>query len=160
MQTNLSNPESIKQKRTEFEYSHQEIKSDPRRGISPFTIDSIPIKVERVATLIYENTEKLTSGNRIYIPRKRVRQGMKCKPYVSDTQILNIVKDKMSIVTRENLYGMKNDHFKGGILKAGWEKNLMTKEDDDRLMYIEFIKPGKDSEMMTISVDKCVHIKC
>lgn len=160
MLANVLNTESIKKERTEFDYLHPEIKYDPRRGISPFTIDSIPVKVERVAILIYENIEKLTSGNRIYIPRKKVRQGMKCKLYVSDTQILNIIKDKMSIVTRENLYGMKNDHFKGGILKAGWEKNIITKEDEDRIIYIEFIKPGKDSEMTTLSVDECVHIKC
>ncbi len=161
MQINLLDSDTIKQGRTEYEHLQPEIGSGYlRKGIDPFNRDLVPVKVGRIARIIYANIERLMNGERIFITRKDAQRGMECRRYVNDGQVLNMVKDKMSIAMRENVYGMKEDYFKGGILKVGWEKDLVTIEDEDKVIYIRFSKLREDLEMTTISDRECVYINC
>lgn len=144
---------------TEIKFERSEIKSDLRKGIDPFTRDLVPVKVGRIARMIYHNVGKLMDGDRVHMSRKEAQRGMECRQYVNDIQILNMVKDKMSIAMREDVYGMKKNYFKGGILKAGWERDMVTEEDEDRVIYIQFSKV-EDLEMTTLNADECVYIRC
>lgn len=162
MQINLLDSDTIKQGRTEYERLQPEIGSgyDLRKGIDPFTRDLVPVKVGRIARAIYANIEKLMDGECILLSRKEAQRGMECRRYVNDGQVLNMVKDKLNIAMRENVYGMKKDYFKGGIMKAGWQRDMVTAEDEDKVIYIKFFKLGEDLEMTTLSADECVYIRC
>jgi len=161
MQINLLEPDLMKQGRTEYEHVQIPGKGIPgkEKGIDPFTRDLVPAKVGRIARVIYQNIETLLDGKSVFITRKEAQRGMECRRYVNDSQVLNMVKFKLSIAMRENVYGMKEDYFKGGVLKAGWEEDMVTIEDEDKVIYIKFDKP-EDLEMSTISMNECVYIKC
>lgn len=99
----------------------------------------LPPKLQTVANSLRKGLDILEKGGRLRYPRKTVKNALDCAPFVSDSEILGILQDKLTILERENI-------FDGRRFDSSYERDIQTK-DGDRVIFIEFHKRRESFEM-------------
>jgi hypothetical protein len=105
----------------------------------------LPRQLEILRRAIKKNWDVLEKGGRIRFPRKRVRDAFDCGQYVSDSQIIGILSDKLNTLERENI-------FNGKKFDSGFERDLQTDE-EDRIVYVQFHKGMKEALDLDDTID-------
>lgn len=100
----------------------------------------LPPKLETVARSIRKGLDILEKGGRLRYPRKTVKSALDCSQFVSDTEILGILQDKLIILERESV-------FNGKRFNSSYEKDIQTK-DGDRVIFIELHKKKESRELV------------
>jgi hypothetical protein len=109
----------------------------------------LPAKMAAVAKTIRKNLSVLEQGGKIYFARKDVQSKMDCDRFVDDARILDAVKSKCDVLTREGV-------FNGHSFGVGYEKNMFTK-DGDRVLFIEYAKKSEDGELVSLDGNQLVN---
>jgi len=100
----------------------------------------LPPKLQTVANSIRKGLEVLEKGGRLRYPRKMVKGALDCAPFVSDSEILGILQDKLIILERESI-------FDGKRFNSSYERDIQTR-DGDRVIYIELHKKKETRELV------------
>lgn len=100
----------------------------------------LPPKLQTVANSIRKGLEVLEKGGRLRYPRKTVKSALDCGPFVSDSEILGILQDKLIILERESI-------FDGKRFNSSYERDIQTR-DGDRVIFIELHKKKETHELV------------
>jgi len=103
----------------------------------------LPPKLQTVANSIRKGYDILEKGGRLRYPRKTVKSALDCGSFVSDSEILRTLQDKLTILERESV-------FDGKRFNSTYERDMQTR-DGDRVIFIEFVKPGENYEMNVVN---------